>query len=89
MSTHKKTPLKRAHGNNQLQDEFECEQTQEYLQEDDTMDLGDFQSHWDTEMEACVRDEVQSWLAQHGSKLFSLESSKFLAKPARLQSSRK
>ncbi len=33
----------------------------------------------DDDIEACVKEEVQLWLANHGAKLFSLESSKFLA----------
>ncbi len=31
------------------------------------------------EIEAYVKEEVGLWLANHGSKLFQLESSKFLA----------
>jgi len=34
------------------------------------------------EIEQYVREEVHCWLAIHGSKLFSLETSKFLAKTA-------
>ncbi len=37
----------------------------------------------DDEIEACVKEEIQLWLANHGSKLFSLESSKFLAVEAK------
>lgn len=33
----------------------------------------------DSGIEGCVRDEVQLWLASHGTKLFALETSKFLA----------
>jgi len=43
--------------------------TEEYMS-DNEMDPG---------IEALVRDEVQLWLASHGTKLFGLETSKFLA----------
>lgn len=33
----------------------------------------------DADLEECVRSEISGWLATHGSKLFSLEASKFLA----------
>jgi len=33
----------------------------------------------DADIEECVRSEISGWLATHGSKLFSLEASKFLA----------
>ncbi len=35
------------------------------------------------EIEEYVREEVGLWLANHGSKLFSLETSKFLATEAK------
>ncbi len=31
------------------------------------------------ELEKCVREEAQLWLDNHGTKLFQLEASKFLA----------
>lgn len=34
---------------------------------------------FDDEIETYVREETGLWLANHGSKLFSLETSKFLA----------
>jgi len=43
--------------------------TEEYMYEDGM----------DTGIEGAVRDEVQLWLASHGTKLFALETSKFLA----------
>jgi len=45
----------------------------------------------DSDLEECVRSEISQWLATHGSKLFSLETSKFLAaesKRASLKSKR-
>lgn len=33
--------------------------------------------------EAIIRDQVQLWLDQHGTKLFALESSKFLSQEKR------
>lgn len=43
--------------------------TEEYMQAE-TFEPG---------IESLVRDEVQLWLASHGSKLFALEASKFMA----------
>ena len=40
-------------------------------------------------IEAVVRDETQSWLALHGSKLFALESSKFMANELKRESALK
>jgi len=33
----------------------------------------------DSDIEFCVREEVQLWIATHGAKLFALECSKYLA----------
>lgn len=41
--------------------------------------LEDNQHEW----EELVRKETQAWLDEHGTKLFALESSKFLVKEAR------
>lgn len=46
-------------------------------EEESTMDLAA------EEWEAIVRDEVKEWLSLHGTKLFALESSKFLAAEAK------
>jgi len=37
-------------------------------------------SEMDEDIEIVIRDEARNWLSLHGAKLFSLESSKFLAK---------
>lgn len=41
------------------------------------------ETRMDADIEYCLREEAQNWLATHGHKLFSLEASKHLAAEAK------
>lgn len=43
----------------------------------------------DQDTEDFIIQETQDWLAQHGPKLFALETSKFLAAEAKIQARKK
>lgn len=54
-----------------------------------TSSTEEYDAIMDQDTEDFITQEVQSWLAQHGTKLFALETSKFLATESREQAKKK
>lgn len=55
----------------------------------DTSSTEELDAIMDQDTEDFIIQETQNWLAQHGPKLFALETSKFLAAEAKIQARKK